>query len=87
MPAQPNRRIVPQPCRGREIAKAKTEAGVTIADLAAHYPSAYVAVNCNAHTPGVYRGALENHILPALGMMPLANIETAHLAALHYRLR
>ena len=43
--------------------------------------------NCNAHTAGIYRGSLENHILPALGMMPLAMVETAHVAALYYRLR
>ena len=46
-----------------------------------------MAVNCNAHTSGIYRGSLENHILPALGMMPLAMVETAHVATLHYRLR
>ena len=46
-----------------------------------------MAQNCNAHTAGIYRGSLENHILPALGMMPLAMVETAHVAALHYRLR
>ena len=62
-------------------------AGATVADLAARYLSAHVAVNCNAHTAGIYRGSLENHILPALGMMPLAMVETAHVAALHYRLR
>ena len=62
-------------------------AGATIADLAARYLSAHVAQNCNAHTAGIYRGSLENHILPALGMMPLAMVETSHVAALHYRLR
>ena len=63
------------------------QAGATIADLAERYLSAHVAQNCNAHTAGIYRGSLENHILPALGMMPLAMVETAHVAALHYRLR
>ncbi len=63
------------------------EAGATVADLAARYLSAHVAQNCNAHTAGIYRGSLENHILPALGMMPLAMVETAHVASLHYRLR
>ena len=62
-------------------------ASATVADLAARYLSAHVAQNCNAHTAGIYRGSLENHILPALGMMPLAAVETAHVAALHYRLR
>ena len=73
--------------RGEEPAAPPAQAGATIADLAARYLSAHVAVNCNAHTAGIYRGSLENHILPALGMMPLAMVETAHVAALHYRLR
>ena len=73
--------------RGEEPAAPPAQAGATIADLAARYLSAHVAQNCNAHTAGIYRGSLENHILPALGMMPLAMVETAHVAALHYRLR
>ncbi len=72
---------------GKEPIPPPAQAGATIADLAARYLSAHVAQNCNAHTAGIYRGSLENHILPALGMMPLAAVETAHVAALHYRLR
>ena len=72
---------------GRESIPPPAQAGATVADLAARYLSAHVAQNCNAHTAGIYRGSLENHILPALGMMPLAAVETAHVAALHYRLR
>ena len=72
---------------GREPIPPPPQAGATVADLAARYLSAHVAQNCNAHTAGIYRGSLENHILPALGMMPLAMIETAHVASLHYRLR
>ena len=71
--------------RGEE--PAPPPAGATVADLAERYLSAHVAQNCNAHTAGIYRGSLENHILPALAMMPLAMVETAHVAALHYRLR
>jgi len=73
--------------RGEEPAAPPAQAVATIADLAARYLSAHVAQNCNAHTAGIYRGSLENHILPALGMMPLAVVETAHVASLHYRLR
>ena len=72
---------------GKEPIPPLAQAGATIADLAARYLGAHVAQNCNAHTAGIYRGSLENHILPALGMMPLAAVETAHVAALHYRLR
>ena len=73
--------------RGREPIPPPAEADATIADLADRYLSAHVAQNCNAHTAGIYRGSLENHILPTLGMMPLAMVETAHVTALHYRLR
>ena len=72
---------------GGEPIPPPAQAGATVADLAERYLSAHVAQNCNAHTAGIYRGSLENHILPALGMMPLAAVETAHVAALHYRLR
>ena len=73
--------------RGEEPAALLPQAGTTVADLAERYMSAHVAQNCNAHTAGIYRGSLENHILPALGMMPLGMVERAHVSALHYRLR
>ena len=46
-----------------------------------------MAVNCNAHTQGIYRGSLDNHILPALGKMPIASVGRSEAAALHYELR
>ena len=73
--------------RGEEPGPLLPQAGTTVADLAERYMSAHVAQNCNAHTAGIYRGSLENHILPALGMMPLSLVERAHISALHYRLR
>ena len=73
--------------RGEEPAALLPQAGTTVADLAERYMSAHVAQNCNAHTASIYRGSLENHILPALGMMPLGLVERAHVSALHYRLR
>ena len=42
---------------------------------------------CNAHTQGIYKGSLRNHILPALGTMPLDKVGRAEVAALHYGLR
>ena len=73
--------------RGEDPSVLPPQAGTTIADLAERYMSAHVAQNCNAHTAGIYRGSLDNHILPALGMMPLAMVERSHVAALHYNLR
>ncbi len=59
----------------------------TVADLAQRYMAAHVEPNCNAHTKGIYRGSLENHILPALGTKAVSQVERADAAALHYRLR
>ena len=73
--------------RGEEPSPPPRAGTATVADLAERYMSAHVAQNCNAHTAGIYRGSLENHILPALGTMPLGMVERAHVSALHYRLR
>ena len=62
-------------------------AAPTVADLAARYLAGHVAASCNAHTAGIYRGSLANHILPALGALPLAEVGRADVAALHRRLR
>ena len=80
-------RVIDRIKRGEEPAVLPACAGTTVADLAQRYMSAHVAQNCNTHTAGIYRGSLENHILPALGMMPLGLVESAHVAALHYNLR
>ena len=75
---------------GAELRRIKAHGrrrGATLAELAERYMAAHVAANCNAHTAGIYRGALENHILPALGAMPLAAIGRADVAALHRSLR
>ena len=60
---------------------------ITVADLAERYMSGHVALNCNAHTAGIYRGSLENHILPALGAMPIGAVDGGHVSVLHYGLR
>ena len=60
---------------------------LTVADLAERYMEAHVTVNCNAHTQGIYRGSLDNHILPALGAREIASVGRSEAAALHYRLR
>ena len=60
---------------------------ITLADLAERYMRAHVAVNCNAHTAGIYRGSLDNHILPSLGALALEEAGREQIAALHYELR
>ena len=59
----------------------------TVADLAERYMRVHVAAHCNAHTARIYRGSLDNHILPAIGGMPLGAVQRSHAAALHRRLR
>ena len=73
--------------RGENPVAAPPEPAFTVADLAERYMEAHVAVNCNAHTQGIYRGSLDNHILPALGAMPIASVGRSEAAALHYELR
>ena len=73
--------------RGENPVAAPPEPAFTVADLAERYMKAHVAVNCNAHTQGIYRGSLDNHILPALGKMPIASVGRSEAAALHYELR
>ena len=72
---------------GGDPAAAPPDGGQTVADLAERYMKVHVAANCNAHTARIYRGSLDNHILPALGAMPLASVGRAEVAALHRRLR
>ena len=72
---------------GGDPAAAPPDGGTTVADLAERYMKVHVAANCNAHTARIYRGSLDNHILPALGAMPLASVGRAEVAALHRRLR
>jgi len=60
---------------------------LTIDELAVRYLEGHVAVHCNAHTQGIYQGSLRNHILPALGAMPVDKVGRAEVTALHYELR
>ena len=65
----------------------KSEGGPTVAETAVRYLDEHVAVRCKPRTAEMYRLTIEKHILPALGDMPLAEIEREHVANLHYKLR
>ena len=73
--------------RGEDPVPPPPAPGLTVADLAERYMEGHVAVNCNAHTAGIYRGSLGNHILPALGGLAIEAVGREHAAALHYGLR
>ena len=73
--------------RGEDPVPPEPEPVLTVAGLAERYMEAHVAVNCNAHTAWTYRGSLRNHILPALGTLPIEEVDRTEAAALHYGLR
>ncbi len=65
----------------------KPEGGATVARIVARYLDEHVAVRCKPRTAEMYRLTIEKHILPALGDMPLTEIEREHVVNLHYELR
>ena len=73
--------------QGADPVPAAPEGACTVAALAERYMAAHVAVGCSAHTVSLYRGSLNNHILPALGTMPIRAVTRGHVSALHLRLR
>ena len=65
----------------------KPASGPTLAELAARYLEEHVTVRCKPSTAGQRRMALEKHILPDLGTMPVALVGRDHVTDLHYKLR
>jgi len=59
----------------------------TVAEMAARYMRADASVNCKAATLELYRCAIDNHIVPAMGERKIGDVEHADVAALHHRLR
>ena len=55
---------------GQDPVPAPPVPAFTVGDLAERYMHGHIAVNCGAHTAGIYQGSLDNHILPALGGLP-----------------
>ena len=66
---------------------AKLAGGPTVEELASRYLDEHVAVRCKAKTAETYRLAVDKHILPALGRLPVLAVEQAHVAELQYKLR
>ena len=58
----------------------------TVADLAERFLKVYVAVHCKPGTAQTYCGALNNHIVPALGERAIDSVERPDVIALHQRL-
>ncbi len=62
------------------------EPEVTVAELADRFMRFHVRVSCAVATVKLYRGVIDNHILPALGERALGTIRRADVGQLHYRL-
>ncbi len=58
----------------------------TVAEIARRYLRDHVELRCKPATEAQYRVAIDRHILPALGALPIAAIGRAEAAALQHRL-
>ena len=59
----------------------------TVADLAARYLEAHVRVNCRPKTIEAFESIIRLYIVPELGHLHLADVDRAHVSALHHKLR
>ena len=60
---------------------------VTVAELAARYLEEHVAIRCKPGTQVLYRAAVRQYIVPALGDTPVSAVRREQVAALHHALR
>ena len=79
--------IVDRIKRGEDPAPAAPAPELKVADLAERYMREHVAVHCKTSSAETYRRALDNHILPTLGEMPVGALGSEHIGALHYKMR
>ena len=62
-------------------------APVTVAELAERYLEEHVAIRCKPGTRVLYRAAVRQYIVPALGETPVSSVRREQVAALHHALR
>ena len=73
--------------RGEDPLPPAPEPERMMADIAELYMRDYVPAHCKASSAEVYRRALANHILPALGEMQVGAVGCEHVTKLHYAMR
>ena len=73
--------------RGEDPIPPPPEHEPTMAVLAERYMRDYVPSHCRASSAEVYRRALDNHILPALGGMRVGEVGREQVMELHYAMR
>ena len=62
-------------------------ARVTVAELAERYLEEHVVIRCKPGTQVLYRAAVRQYIVPALGETPVPSVRREQVAALHHALR
>ena len=72
--------------RAAEILAGQAGAPPSVAEAAILYMREYVEFCCKPATVAAYRRALDLHVLPLLGALPVAAIERAHAARLQHLL-
>ena len=73
--------------RGEDPIPPPPEPEPAMAVLAERYMRDYVPSHCRASSAEVYRRALDNHILPALGEMRVGAVGREQVMELHYAMR
>ena len=73
--------------RGEDPKPKSPEPQPNVAGLAERFMRVHVAPNCKATTAELYRGFIDNHILPTLGGKPIGSVGREDVAALHFELR
>ena len=73
--------------RGEDPMPPPPEPEATMADLAGRYMREYVPSHCKPSSAEVYRAALANHILPALGEMSVGEVGRQQVTELHHAMR
>ena len=73
--------------RGEDPVPPAPEPEATMAVVAERYMRDYVPSHCKPSSAEVYRRALDNHILPALGTMPVGAVGRGQVTELHYAMR
>ena len=72
--------------RGADSVPAGSRREPTVAELAGRYMRFHVAVNTGPSTAELYRGVIDNHILPALGERKIGAVRRNDVADLQYAL-
>ncbi len=73
--------------RGQDPEPPEPEPKLTVAGLAERYMRVHVKVNCRPGTVETFGRVVNLYILPELGHLPVGEVERAHVAALHDKMR